>query len=165
MDVPDVRYARAGGVAIAYQVVGDGPVDLVYAPHLANLWSLWVSPRTEPFLRRLAEVVRLTVFNPRGTGLSDSAGDGFSCRFDGPARAIACARSIVDGAKTLDLEIRAGVHTGECELVGEKIAGIAVVTGARISAAAAPARCSSRARSRTSSPGPESSSRIAASTS
>ncbi|MBM2823541.1 MAG: hypothetical protein HW413_2287 [Thermoleophilia bacterium] len=392
MDVPDVRYARGGGVAIAYQVVGDGPVDLVYAPHLTNLWSLWVSPRTESFLRRLSQVVRLTVFNPRGTGLSDrprnvtlearmddinavldaleveratlfcvaesatvrcmaprirtaasdsrslapthapctrrrtpsapprrsgsprsvrcgtgsvtatssrsraraidpaileddeefeqfvwmhrlavspnaaadfirmqmdtdvtdvlgsirvptailyrtanrdspryfakripgaelielggqslgpysadvvdallafvhggsqpaipdsvlatvlftdlvgsteraaalgdrtwrellerhheavrrelgryrgaevdTAGDGFFCRFDGPARAIACARSIVEGAKTLDLEVRAGVHTGECELVGEKIAGIAVVTGARISAAA-----------------------------
>jgi class 3 adenylate cyclase len=68
----------------------------------------------------------------------DAAGDGFFCRFDGPARAMACARAIVDGASELDLEVRCGVHTGECELVGDKIAGIAVVTGSRISALAAP---------------------------
>ena len=71
LDVPDVSYARSGGVAVAYQVVGDGPVDLVYAPHLTNLFSLWVGGYTAPFLRRLAEDVRLIVFNPRGTGLSD----------------------------------------------------------------------------------------------
>jgi class 3 adenylate cyclase len=68
----------------------------------------------------------------------DSAGDGFFCRFDGPARAMACARAIVDGATRLDLAVRAGIHTGECEVVGDKIAGIAVVTGARISSLAAP---------------------------
>jgi class 3 adenylate cyclase len=395
VDVPDVRYARAGGVAVAYQVVGKGPTTLVYAPHLTNLWSLWSGEYYTRFLRRLAEEVRLIVFNPRGTGLSDrprnvtlearmddltaildtvgidratifgvaesanvcalfaatypercerlalwspyarsvssdaypygvseedwlasvrdvrerwgdrdllaewaavldpglveeedrfehfvwmhrlavspaaaadfrrmqmdtditdvlgsirvptlvffrtrvreaamyvagrihgaetvelggsalgpysddaatalldfvrgeaqrvvpesvlatvlftdlvgstelaaslgdrawrdllerhhadvrrelvlyrgeevdSAGDGFFCRFDGPARAMACARAIIDGAKALDLEVRAGIHTGECERVGEKIAGIAVVTGSRISSLAAP---------------------------
>jgi len=68
----------------------------------------------------------------------DSAGDGFFCRFDGPARAIACAQRIVEGARDLDLEVRAGVHTGECEVVGEKVAGIAVATGARIAALARP---------------------------
>ena len=68
----------------------------------------------------------------------DTAGDGFFCRFDGPARAIACAQRVVDGARELELEVRAGVHTGECEIVGEKVAGIAVATGARISALAGP---------------------------
>jgi class 3 adenylate cyclase len=68
----------------------------------------------------------------------DSAGDGFFCRFDGPARAMACARAIIDSAKPLDLDVRAGVHTGECQILGPKIAGIAVVTGSRISALAAP---------------------------
>ena len=68
----------------------------------------------------------------------DTAGDGFFCRFDGPARAIACARRIVDGAREHELDVRAGVHTGECELVGEKIAGIAVAAGARIASLAAP---------------------------
>jgi class 3 adenylate cyclase len=68
----------------------------------------------------------------------DTAGDGFFCRFDGPARAISCARRIVEGAREHELEVRAGVHTGECELVGDKIAGIAVAAGARISALAGP---------------------------
>jgi class 3 adenylate cyclase len=385
MDVPDVRYARIGGVAVAYQVVGEGPRDLLYSPHLSDLFTLWQTPHTRSFLDRLASETRLVVLNPRGTGLSDrprnvslearmdditavlddigseraslfgvstsantcalfaatypercerlvlanpyaravrseasehewlesirearerwgnrefledmlrevnptlgeddeslewsvwqqrlavspsaaadwirmgmetdisdilrsiraptlvlyleygredarevsdgvrdgrsievrspyteeaaeailefvrgatlpaipdsvlatllftdlvgstqraaelgdrawrdllvrhhadvrselarhrgveldAAGDGFFCRFDGPARAIACARRIVDGARELDLNVRAGVHIGECELVGEKIAGIAVVTGARISSLAA----------------------------
>jgi class 3 adenylate cyclase len=68
----------------------------------------------------------------------DTAGDGFFCRFDGPARAIACARQIVDGARELQLSVRAGVHAGECEIVGTKVAGIAVATGARICALAGP---------------------------
>ena len=71
----------------------------------------------------------------RGTEV-DSAGDGFFCRFDGPARAIACAQAILEGAKERSLEVRAGIHTGECELIGEKIAGISVVTGSRISSLA-----------------------------
>jgi len=62
----------------------------------------------------------------------DSAGDGFFCRFDGPARAIACARAIIESAATRGLTVRAGVHTGECELVGSKPAGIAVHIGARM---------------------------------
>ena len=68
----------------------------------------------------------------------DSAGDGFFCRFDGPARAVVCAHRIVTSAHELDLDVRAGIHTGECEIVGAKIAGIAVATGARISALAQP---------------------------
>ncbi len=70
VDIPDVRYARAGGVAIAYQSVGDGP-PVVYAPHLCTIDALWQAPHTRAFLDRLAARVRLIVFNPRGTGLSD----------------------------------------------------------------------------------------------
>src|SRR5262245_33503297 len=66
----------------------------------------------------------------------DTAGDGFLARFDGPARAIACACDIVDGVRDLGLEVRAGLHTGECELVDGKVAGIAVHTGARVAALA-----------------------------
>ena len=62
---------------------------------------------------------------------------GFFCRFDGPARAIACALAVVEGATDLGLEVRAGIHTGECEVIGEKIAGISVATGSRISSLAA----------------------------
>jgi class 3 adenylate cyclase len=88
-------------------------------------------------LNRHHTEVRRELARHRGAEV-DTAGDGFFCRFDGPARAIACARRIVEGASELGLEVRAGIHTGECELVGEKIAGIAVVTGSRISSLAAP---------------------------
>ena len=71
MDVPDVKYARSGNVAIAYQVVGNGPRDLVYSPHLADIYTIWQIRRIRPFLDRLGGEVRLIVFNPRGIGLSD----------------------------------------------------------------------------------------------
>jgi class 3 adenylate cyclase len=68
----------------------------------------------------------------------DTAGDGFLATFDGPARAIRCAVAIRRAMRALGLELRTGVHTGECELLGERVAGIAVHTSARISALAAP---------------------------
>jgi class 3 adenylate cyclase len=68
----------------------------------------------------------------------DSAGDGFLATFDGPARAVRCGVAIRDALRSLDLEIRAGVHTGECELDGDKVRGIAVHTGARVAALAGP---------------------------
>jgi class 3 adenylate cyclase len=68
----------------------------------------------------------------------DTAGDGFLATFDGPARAIHCACAIRDSVRSLGIEIRAGLHTGECELVGEKVAGIAVHTAARVNGLAQP---------------------------
>ena len=68
----------------------------------------------------------------------DTAGDGFFASFDGPARGIRAACAIRDGVRQLGLEIRAGLHTGECELLRDKIGGIAVHTGARVAAAAEP---------------------------
>ena len=64
----------------------------------------------------------------------DTAGDGFFARFDGPARAIRCACAIRDAVTDLGLEVRAGLHTGECEVVDGKVAGIAVPIGARVAA-------------------------------
>jgi class 3 adenylate cyclase len=66
----------------------------------------------------------------------DTAGDGFFATFDGPARAIRCAQALVDGVRDLGLEVRAGVHTGECERHDGKGAGLAVSIGARVAAAA-----------------------------
>jgi len=68
----------------------------------------------------------------------DTAGDGFLAAFDGPARAIRCANAVVDSVEGLGLQIRAGVHTGECEVHGDKLAGLAVHVGARVAAQAAP---------------------------
>jgi len=62
----------------------------------------------------------------------DTAGDGFFASFDGPARAVRCARAITEAVKPLGLEIRAGVHTGEIQTIGGKIGGITVNIGARI---------------------------------
>jgi len=66
----------------------------------------------------------------------DTAGDGFFATFDGPARAIRCAQAIVEAIRGLGLEVRAGVHTGECELHDEKVAGLAVAIGARVAGSA-----------------------------
>jgi class 3 adenylate cyclase len=66
----------------------------------------------------------------------DSTGDGLLARFDGPARAVRCARSIADAVRPLGLEIRAGCHTGEIEVDGDRIRGLAVHIGARVAAMA-----------------------------
>ena len=69
--MPDVSYARSGDVSIAYQVVGEGPTDLVFLPFLSNLYTLWQAPHFAEFSLRLAESRRLIVVNARGVGLSD----------------------------------------------------------------------------------------------
>jgi class 3 adenylate cyclase len=66
----------------------------------------------------------------------DTAGDGFFASFDGPIRAIECARTIVASVPELGLAVRAGLHTGVCELVDGKVAGLAVNIGARVAARA-----------------------------
>jgi pimeloyl-ACP methyl ester carboxylesterase len=68
----------------------------------------------------------------------DTVGDGFLAAFDGPARAVRCARAIGDALRELGIDVRAGLHTGECELVDDKVAGVAVHTGARVAARAGP---------------------------
>jgi class 3 adenylate cyclase len=70
--IPETRYARSGDVNIAYQVVGDGPIDLVYVPGwVSNLEVGWENPGLARFYRRLASFSRLILFDKRGTGLSD----------------------------------------------------------------------------------------------
>jgi pimeloyl-ACP methyl ester carboxylesterase/class 3 adenylate cyclase len=81
--------------------------------------------------------VRSQIARFRGTEM-DTAGDGFFARFDGPARAIQCARAIRESVGELGIDIRAGLHTGECEQIDTKVGGIAVITGARIAAQAGP---------------------------
>ncbi len=66
----------------------------------------------------------------------DTAGDGFLATFDGPARGIRCAEAIVGALAPIGLEVRAGLHTGECEVMGDKLGGIAVHIGARVASQA-----------------------------
>jgi pimeloyl-ACP methyl ester carboxylesterase len=86
-------------------------------------------------LERHNALVRRELLRHRGREV-DSAGDGFLATFDGPARAIRCAAAIVDGVRELGVTVRAGLHTGECEIADGKVAGIAVHTGARVAAQA-----------------------------
>ena len=88
-------------------------------------------------LQRHHGVVRGEIARFRGDEI-DAAGDGFFASFDGPARAIRCACAVQQEVRELGLEIRAGVHTGECELDGDKPRGIAVHVGARVAGEAEP---------------------------
>lgn len=79
--------------------------------------------------------IRRNLVHFRGREI-DTAGDGFLATLDGPARAVRCACAIVDELRALGIEIRAGLHAGECEAIGGKLSGIAVHIGARIAALA-----------------------------
>jgi class 3 adenylate cyclase len=88
-------------------------------------------------LERHQDDVRRLLSEFRGREI-DTAGDGFFATFDGPARAVRCAEGIAASAVAIGLQVRAGVHTGEVELSGEGVRGIAVHVGARVAAAAGP---------------------------
>jgi class 3 adenylate cyclase len=88
-------------------------------------------------IKRHHQVVRGLLTRYRGKEI-DVAGDGFFATFEGPARAVRCAEAITDAVRPLGIEVRVGVHTGEVELDGESVRGIAVVIGARIGAMAGP---------------------------
>jgi class 3 adenylate cyclase/pimeloyl-ACP methyl ester carboxylesterase len=88
-------------------------------------------------LERHHALIRRELARARGAEI-DTAGDGFFAAFDGPARAIRCACAISDAVRELGIDVRAGLHTGECELIDGKIAGIAVHTGARVASHAQP---------------------------
>jgi class 3 adenylate cyclase len=81
------------------------------------------------------EVVRKALASHRGQEIK-TMGDGFLASFDGPARAIRCAQAIVAEADRIGVQVRAGVHTGECDVVGNDLAGLAVNIGARVGALA-----------------------------
>jgi class 3 adenylate cyclase len=90
--------------------------------------------RWRSVMERHHAIVRGELRRHRGVEI-DNVGDGFLARFDGPARAIRCASSIVDAVRdAVGLDVRAGIHTGECELLGDKVTGVAVHTGARVAA-------------------------------
>jgi pimeloyl-ACP methyl ester carboxylesterase len=88
-------------------------------------------------LEKHQAMVRRQLANFRGREI-DTAGDGFLTSFDGPARAVRCAAQIVAESSSIGLEVRAGVHTGECEWMGDKLSGLAVHIGARVASKANP---------------------------
>jgi class 3 adenylate cyclase len=86
-------------------------------------------------LERHHSVIRAMIGRYRGSEV-DTAGDGFFATFDGPARGVRCALAIRDAVRPLGLEVRAGLHTGELEVINDKVGGIAVHIGARVGAIA-----------------------------
>jgi class 3 adenylate cyclase/pimeloyl-ACP methyl ester carboxylesterase len=88
-------------------------------------------------LARHHSTIRAMLGRYRGREV-DTAGDGFFATFDGPARAARCAGAIIEAVRPLGIEVRAGVHTGEVEMIDDKVAGIAIAIGARIGALAGP---------------------------
>jgi class 3 adenylate cyclase len=91
--------------------------------------------RWRDVLQRHDELVRAELERWRGTEVK-TVGDGFLALFDGPARAVRCAEAIVRDVEAEGLQVRAGLHTGECERIGDDVGGIAVHIGARVAALA-----------------------------
>ena len=137
---PETRYAKSGDVNIAYQVVGAGPLDLVYVPgwvsHL-ELASAMGDDGWKQVLKSYYDVARREVKRFRGREI-DTAGDGFFASFEAPAEAVRCAQAMVDALWKDGIPIRAGLHTGECERLGDKLGGLAVNIGARVASLAGP---------------------------
>ena len=88
-------------------------------------------------LDRYYAIARRQLVRFRGREIG-TAGDGFIATFDGPARAIRCARTIADEVSILETAVRVGIHSGECEVIGDNLGGIDVHTGARIAGQAGP---------------------------
>jgi class 3 adenylate cyclase len=82
-------------------------------------------------------IVRGALARFRGVEI-DTAGDGFFATFDGPGRAVRCAMYVSDAVRPLGIEIRVGIHTGECQTIDGKVGGLGVVIGARVGSKAAP---------------------------
>ena len=128
-------------------ITGERPIDS-FDRVLATVLFLDIASSTERaaalgdsawrnLLNSYYSIVRKELARYRGKE-TNTTGDGFLATFDGPARAVRCALSIVLAVRQLGIEVRAGVHTGECELMGDNIGGIAVHAGARIMAKAEP---------------------------
>jgi len=120
---------NAAGVAGQPQVLRRRCAEIVARSLAAELWRALLDAHDA--------VVRAQLVRFRGREVNTS-GDGFLATFDGPQRAIRCAAAIRDAVAALGIEVRAGLHTGECEVRGDDIGGIGVHIGARVSALAGP---------------------------
>jgi class 3 adenylate cyclase len=93
--------------------------------------------RWRELVERHHSTVRALLARYRGKEV-DTAGDGFFASFDGPARAVRCAMAITEAIRPLDLQVRAGLHTGEVETIDDKVGGLAVSIGSRVASLASP---------------------------
>jgi class 3 adenylate cyclase/pimeloyl-ACP methyl ester carboxylesterase len=164
--IPGARYAELPGKAHIPSLADSGPYLDEVQRFLESVWEANGAGEAEPdrvlatvlftdivgsseravalgdrgwreLLQRHHELVRRHLVRYRGFEV-DTTGDGFFASFDGPARAIRCACAISESVRDLGLDVRAGLHTGECELIEGKVGGIAVHTGARVASQARP---------------------------
>ena len=126
--VTGARHARAPDRVLATVMFTDIVDSTKQAAAMGD--SSW-----RDLLERHDDLVRRHLGRYQGREVK-TTGDGFLATFDGPARAIRCASDISEAVKALGIEIRAGLHTGECEVRGNDVAGMAVHIGARVGAAA-----------------------------
>jgi class 3 adenylate cyclase len=140
-DVDGILAAVQGLVAGEHEALEDDRVlatvlftDIVGSTEKAS--SLGDRAWSDLLVRHHA-LVRRQIAHFRGREIA-TAGDGFLALFDGPARGVRCGLAIRDAVRPLGLEVRAGLHTGECERIGDNVGGIAVHIGARIAAEAQP---------------------------
>lgn len=123
------------GRAIAWSAVGDGPLDLLYVPQsVSAMEHIWDHPTVTAFFTRLTSFCRLILFDRRGSGMSE--------RLEIPAsleeRVDDVHAGIADAVAGLGPEVRAGLHTDECEIIGDDVGGLAVHIAARVMASVAP---------------------------
>jgi class 3 adenylate cyclase/pimeloyl-ACP methyl ester carboxylesterase len=136
VEPPDTRYARSGDLRIAYQVVGDGPIDLVHVPGLLNnLEAGWQEPRVAGFHERCARFSRLILFDRRGAGLSDRLAPGIGSSIE---ERIDDVRAVMDAVGSQRAAIYGGADGGPVAVVfaatyPERTAALVLVsTGARV---------------------------------
>lgn len=139
MDGSTTLYARTPeGDSIAYQVLGDGPFDLVYVPGFISRAAELGDDKWQRVMTRHDELVRRQLQRFDGREVKHT-GDGFLMMFDGPARAMRCATAILRSMPgETGLDARAGIHTGEVEVIGSDLRGLAVHVAARVGALAEP---------------------------
>lgn len=133
----EIQEFLTGGRAPAYQDVILATVMFVDIAGSTERAAALGDARWRDLLAAFHQVVRQELGRHRGR-LIDTAGDGALASFDGPARAIRCAGAIRERVAALGLGTRTGLHTGECRVAGEKLAGLAVHIGARVAASAQP---------------------------
>jgi pimeloyl-ACP methyl ester carboxylesterase len=125
VDVTETRYARNGDVHLAYQVVGDGPLDLLYVPSwISQVEHRWEHPRVAAYFERLSRVGRLIIFDRRGTGMSDPLGDdvgGMAVHIGARVAALAGGGEVLVSSTVRDLVVGSGLpftDRGEHDLRG-----------------------------------------------
>ena len=140
MQIPEVRYARAGDLRLAYQKWGEGPPLMMIPDLISNVEITWEHELYRRTLEHLGKYMTCVYFDKRGIGMSDrfDAAPTLAQRNDAPSHGVSCGIDLCDALRGMGIEIRAGLHAGEIEHHEDgDISGIAVNLAARVEQCAA----------------------------